>query len=217
MQLWDVLPDQTEFHGLIFAGIRAAPQCSEKLASCKGGSCKKAHNRDAGHSAEVRATQRSCHCVHMPRSEFAHFPFKPTYTRVCGIWFVDLDCKARALVPLKAALERLSELTRVSSLLRIIPRMAFNSMGQNPTCRIKSLYEMFNDLQSSPAPAPSKARRQPVCLLLGGGMAAGKSTVREIIGNDSFWTKVRVLWNSEFNSGIRAVAGVPCRRASSGT
>ena len=32
-------------------------------------------------------------------------------------------------------------------------------------------------------------KRQPVCLLLGGGMAAGKSTVREIIGQDIFWSK----------------------------
>ena len=56
---------------------------------------------------------------------------------------------------------------------------------------MKTLYEMFNDLHASPAPAPSEVRRQPVCLLLGGGMAAGKSTVREIIGNDSFWSKVR--------------------------
>lgn len=60
-----------------------------------------------------------------------------------------------------------------------------------PFCRIKTLYEMFNELHSSPVPAPSEARRQPVCLLLGGGMAAGKSTVREIIGNDSFWSKAR--------------------------
>ena len=27
-------------------------------------------------------------------------------------------------------------------------------------------------------------------LLLGGGMAAGKSTVREVIGHDDFWSKV---------------------------
>ncbi len=32
--------------------------------------------------------------------------------------------------------------------------------------------------------------RQPILLLLGGGMAAGKSTVREIIGHDEFWSKV---------------------------
>ncbi|GMH36595.1 hypothetical protein BSKO_04468 [Bryopsis sp. KO-2023] len=33
-------------------------------------------------------------------------------------------------------------------------------------------------------------RRNPILLLLGGGMAAGKSTVREIIGSDDFWSKV---------------------------
>lgn len=32
--------------------------------------------------------------------------------------------------------------------------------------------------------------RQPICLLLGGGMAAGKSTVRKIIGQADFWTRV---------------------------
>ena len=39
--------------------------------------------------------------------------------------------------------------------------------------------------------------RQPICLLLGGGMAAGKSTVRNIIGKAEFWTRVRIspiLW-----------------------
>ena len=33
-------------------------------------------------------------------------------------------------------------------------------------------------------------QRQPICLLLGGGMAAGKSTVRKIIGEAEFWTRV---------------------------
>lgn len=32
--------------------------------------------------------------------------------------------------------------------------------------------------------------RQPVLMILGGGMAAGKSTVREIIGQSDFWSKV---------------------------
>ena len=35
--------------------------------------------------------------------------------------------------------------------------------------------------------------RQPICLLLGRGMAAGKSTVRNIIGKAEFWTRVRLL------------------------
>lgn len=47
---------------------------------------------------------------------------------------------------------------------------------------------MFRDLEHS-VPSVS-TRRQPVVLLLGGGMAAGKSTVREIIGQDGFWSKV---------------------------
>mmetsp|Transcript_17981 Transcript_17981/g.50302 ORF Transcript_17981/g.50302 Transcript_17981/m.50302 type:complete len:504 (+) Transcript_17981:1941-3452(+) len=36
----------------------------------------------------------------------------------------------------------------------------------------------------------SNPQRQPVLLLLGGGMAAGKSTVRDIIGKSDFWSKV---------------------------
>lgn len=32
--------------------------------------------------------------------------------------------------------------------------------------------------------------RQPVLLLLAGGMAAGKSTVRELIGKSDFWSQV---------------------------
>ena len=43
----------------------------------------------------------------------------------------------------------------------------------------------------SPQKSASGAPRRPVLLLLGGGMAAGKSTVREIIGQDNFWSKVR--------------------------
>ena len=57
--------------------------------------------------------------------------------------------------------------------------------------RLQTLFELFTDLNKAPAPSLSEQRRQPVCLLLGGGMAAGKSTVREIIGNDSFWSKVQ--------------------------
>ena len=35
--------------------------------------------------------------------------------------------------------------------------------------------------------------RQPICLLLGGGMAAGKSTVRNIIGKADFWTRASLF------------------------
>ena len=50
---------------------------------------------------------------------------------------------------------------------------------------------MFNELNRHGSVKGSTAnQRQPVVLLLGGGMAAGKSTVREIIGQDDFWTKV---------------------------
>ena len=47
-------------------------------------------------------------------------------------------------------------------------------------------------------------KRQPVCLLLGGGMAAGKSTVREIIGQDIFWSKVRAITVGHLQSGCDA-------------
>lgn len=69
---------------------------------------------------------------------------------------------------------------------------------------MKTLYELFNELHSSPAPVPSEVRRQPVCLLLGGGMAAGKSTVREIIGNDSFWSKVHLFRALNLDQGVCA-------------
>ncbi len=49
-----------------------------------------------------------------------------------------------------------------------------------------TLQEMFEDMNR----AKEEPGRQPIILLLGGGMAAGKSTVREIIGKDGFWSKV---------------------------
>lgn len=49
------------------------------------------------------------------------------------------------------------------------------------------------DLQQAHAEAsrPPVGSRQPVLLLLGGGMAAGKSSVRQLIGADVFWSKVQ--------------------------
>ena len=58
--------------------------------------------------------------------------------------------------------------------------------------RFQTLQQMFNELNRHGSVKGSNAnQRQPVVLLLGGGMAAGKSTVREIIGQDDFWTKVQ--------------------------
>ena len=58
--------------------------------------------------------------------------------------------------------------------------------------RFQTLQQMFNELnRHSSVKSASSKQRQPVVLLLGGGMAAGKSTVREIIGQDDFWTKVQ--------------------------
>lgn len=53
-------------------------------------------------------------------------------------------------------------------------------------CRFMTLQQMFEDMNR----AKEEPGRQPIILLLGGGMAAGKSTVREIIGKDGFWSKV---------------------------
>ncbi len=57
-----------------------------------------------------------------------------------------------------------------------------------------TLSEMMMELRDHPHGGNGVTpKRQPVCLLLGGGMAAGKSTVREIIGRDIFWSKVGML------------------------
>ena len=57
--------------------------------------------------------------------------------------------------------------------------------------RFQTLFEMFEDLSSGRRDPRAPGGRLPVLLLLGGGMAAGKSTVREIIGYDDFWSKAR--------------------------
>ncbi len=56
--------------------------------------------------------------------------------------------------------------------------------------RFQTLYEIFSELNRSGSGRSETQERGPVLLLLGGGMAAGKSTVREIIGHDDFWSKV---------------------------
>ena len=50
--------------------------------------------------------------------------------------------------------------------------------------------EIFSELNRNGSTVHDPPKRGPVLLLLGGGMAAGKSTVREIIGHDDFWSKV---------------------------
>ncbi|CAL8471980.1 g11522 [Coccomyxa elongata] len=56
--------------------------------------------------------------------------------------------------------------------------------------KFQTLYEIFSELNRSGSGRSEAPERGPVLLLLGGGMAAGKSTVREIIGHDDFWSKV---------------------------
>lgn len=63
--------------------------------------------------------------------------------------------------------------------------------GPRHACRFQTLYEMFEDLSAGKRDPRAPTGRLPVLLLLGGGMAAGKSTVREIIGHDDFWSKAR--------------------------
>ena len=57
--------------------------------------------------------------------------------------------------------------------------------------RFQTMYEIFAELNRVGSSGQPPPQRGPVLLLLGGGMAAGKSTVREIIGHDDFWSKAR--------------------------
>ena len=59
---------------------------------------------------------------------------------------------------------------------------------------LAKLAEMLNGVGDQSKLDPN---RQPICLLLGGGMAAGKSTVRRIIGEAEFWTRVRTCVHFE--------------------
>lgn len=58
-------------------------------------------------------------------------------------------------------------------------------------CRLVTLAELAKMLGGVGDQSKLDPDRQPICLLLGGGMAAGKSTVRNIIGQAEFWTRVR--------------------------
>ena len=57
-------------------------------------------------------------------------------------------------------------------------------------CRLVTLAELAKMLGGRGDQSKLDPDRQPICLLLGGGMAAGKSTVRKIIGQADFWTRV---------------------------
>ena len=60
------------------------------------------------------------------------------------------------------------------------------------TCRLITLAKLAEMLNGVGDQSKLDPNRQPICLLLGGGMAAGKSTVRKIIGEAEFWTRVSV-------------------------
>ena len=65
--------------------------------------------------------------------------------------------------------------------------------SQNWSCRLMTLAELAKMLAGKGDQSKLDPDRQPICLLLGGGMAAGKSTVRKIIGQADFWTRVSLL------------------------
>ncbi|CAD7696114.1 unnamed protein product [Ostreobium quekettii] len=70
-----------------------------------------------------------------------------------------------------------------------LKQVTLNTLGVQR--RFLTMHQMFQELHGTKAdPGTEEKRRQPTLLLLGGGMAAGKSTVREIIGHDDFWSKV---------------------------
>ncbi|CAD7700223.1 unnamed protein product, partial [Ostreobium quekettii] len=70
-----------------------------------------------------------------------------------------------------------------------LKQVTLNTLGVKR--RFLTIHQMFQQLHASKGDAETgERRRQPTLLLLGGGMAAGKSTVREIIGHDDFWSKV---------------------------
>lgn len=56
-----------------------------------------------------------------------------------------------------------------------------------------TMKQIFTELSRGNSIAKaSDPKRQPILLLLGGGMAAGKTSVREIIGSDAFWSDVHI-------------------------
>ena len=61
--------------------------------------------------------------------------------------------------------------------------------------RLVTLAELAKMLGGRGDQSKLDPNRQPICLLLGGGMAAGKSTVRKIIGQAEFWTRVSFSCN----------------------
>jgi adenylylsulfate kinase-like enzyme len=53
---------------------------------------------------------------------------------------------------------------------------------------VRELLTMHQIMKALDKPQQDRGKRAPVILFLGGGMAAGKSTVRELIGKDQFWS-----------------------------
>jgi hypothetical protein len=79
-----------------------------------------------------------------------------------------------------------------------LKHMALRHLGA--VRKLESLQGILRMLRTSPAAGPALPLgagagepRQPVLLLLGGGMAAGKSTVREMLRERGFWNKASPL------------------------
>ncbi len=73
--------------------------------------------------------------------------------------------------------------------------------------RLVTLAELAKMLGGRGDQSKLDPNRQPICLLLGGGMAAGKSTVRKIIGQAEFWTRVSFICDQH---SVRVHAQLSC-------
>lgn len=74
-----------------------------------------------------------------------------------------------------------------------IKQIVLNTFGVKRT--VITMKQMFQELSRGSSTSDMTVesplqRRAPILLLLGGGMAAGKTSVRKIIGSDEFWSKV---------------------------
>lgn len=94
--------------------------------------------------------------------------------------------RAKLALTAKSAQEQLKTTRKIRTMLDIFKEVDPGAPSDDGAEEIDSLRS-----QSMPAgKAKPPVKRPPVLLMLGGGMAAGKSTVRELIGHSDFWSKV---------------------------
>ena len=97
----------------------------------------------------------------------------------------------RAFMQARAHLEAQgSALTHQSTCLLLLLSTTVLMLACVRTRRLITLAKLAQMLHGTGDQSKLDPSRQPICLLLGGGMAAGKSTVRKIIGEAEFWTRV---------------------------